>query len=131
MNADSEIFVMHVTFQKRKEIFVDPGRKTQIKAQGGAQVRALLFDKAPTEIMAEYSDYSNVFSAKNTTELPENTGMNEHAIELEEDKQPPFGSIYSQGPVELETLKTYIKINLANNFIRFSKFPAGALILFN
>ena len=57
--------------------------------------------------------------------------MNEHAIELEEGKQPPFGPIYSLGPVELETLKTYIKTNLANNFIWPSKSPAGAPILFN
>ena len=79
----------------------------------------------------EYSDYGNIFSAENVAELPENTGMNKHAIELEEDKQLPFGPIYSLGLVELETLKTYIKINLANNFIRPSKSPAGALILFD
>ena len=57
--------------------------------------------------------------------------MNEHAIKLEEDKQPPFGPIYSLGPVELETLKTYIETNLANGFIRPSKSPAGAPILFD
>ena len=57
--------------------------------------------------------------------------MNKHAIELEEGKQPPFRPIYSLGPVELETLKTYIKTNLVNGFIRPSKCPAGAPILFN
>ena len=69
--------------------------------------------------------------AENAAELPENTGMNEHAIKLEEGKQSPFGPIYSLGPIELKTLKTYIKTNLANGFIRFFKSPAGALILFN
>ena len=34
-------------------------------------------------------------------------------------------------PVELETLKAYIETNLVNGFIRLSKSPAGALILFN
>ena len=57
--------------------------------------------------------------------------MNEHAIKLEEGKQSSFGHIYSLGPVELETLKTYIKTNLANGFIRPSKSPAGASILFD
>ena len=57
--------------------------------------------------------------------------MNEHAIKLEEGKQPLFGPIYSLGPVKLETLKTYIETNLANGFIQPSKFPAGALILFD
>ena len=132
---------MHVAIQKQKEMVMDSGRKAQIEAQSGAQcgaptqdkaqVGALLFDKAPTEVPAEYSDYSDVFSAENAAELPENTGMNEHAIELEEGKQPPFGPIYSLGPVELETLKTYIKTNLANNFIRLSKSPAGVPILFD
>ena len=57
--------------------------------------------------------------------------MNEHAIELEEGKQPLFGPIYSLGPVELEILKTYIETNLANGFIRPSKSSAGAPILFD
>ena len=64
-------------------------------------------------------------------ELPKNTGMNKHAIELEKGKQQPFVPIYSLGPVELEMLKTYIKINLANNFIWSSKSPAEAPIFFN
>ena len=96
-----------------------------------AQVGALLFNKALTEIPIEYSNFSNVFSMKNAAELPENTEMNKHVIELKESKQPPFGLIYSLGPVELETLKTYIKTNLANNFIRPFKSLAKALILFN
>ena len=102
-----------------------------VHSEKQAQVGALLFDKAPTEVPAEYSDYSNVFSAENAAKLLENTGINEHAIELEEGKQPPFGPIYSLGPVELETLKTYIETNLANGFIRPSKSPAGAPILFD
>ena len=64
-------------------------------------------------------------------DLPENTGMNEHAIKLEESKQLPFGLIYNLGPVMLETFKTYIKTNLANSFIRPFKSPAGASILFD
>ena len=57
--------------------------------------------------------------------------MNEHAIKLKEGKQPLFVPIYSLGPVALETLKTYIETNLANGFIRPSKSPARALILFD
>ena len=108
-----------------------PDRKAQIEVQSKVQVGALLFNEALIEVLVKYSNYSNVFLAENAAELPENTGMNEHAIELEEGKQPPFGPIYSLGPVELETLKTYIKTNLANNFIRLSKSPARASILFD
>ena len=87
------------------------------QAQIEAQVGALLFNKAPTEVPIEYSDYSNVFSAEYAAKLPENIGINKHAIKLEEGKQPPFRPIYSLGPVELEILKIYIKTNLANGFI--------------
>ena len=51
-----------------------------------ALVGVLLFGKASTEVLIEYSDYSNVFSEENAVELLENTGINEHISELEEDK---------------------------------------------
>ena len=79
----------------------------------------------------EYSDYNNVFSAKNAAKLPENIGMNKYAIKLEESKQLIFRLIYILGLVELKMLKTYIEINLANDFIRPFKFPTEVLILFN
>ena len=94
-----------------------------------AQVWALIFNEASSEVLMEYSDYSNVFSAENAAKLPEHTRMNEHAIELKKSKQPPFGPIYSLGPMELETLKTYIETNLANGFLWPSISPAGASIL--
>ena len=96
-----------------------------------AQVRALLFDKTLTEIPAEYFNYSNVFLVENTVELSENIGINKYAIKLEEDKQPLFGPIYSLELVKLETVKTYIKINLANGFIRPFKSSAKAPIFFD
>ena len=102
-----------------------------VHAQKQAQVRALIFNEASTEVLVEYSNYRDIFSAENAAELSKNTGMNEYAIKLEEGKQPPFRPVYSPGLVELEMLKTYIKINLANGFIWSSKSPAGALILFD
>lgn len=50
---------------------------------------------------------------------------------MEESKQPLYGPIYSLGLVELDTLKTYIKTNLTNDFMRFLKCSAGTLILFD
>ena len=104
-------------------------KRAQIKDK--AQVGALLFDGAPTEVTAVYFNYSNVFSAKNAAELPENTGINEQVIEQKEGKQPLLGPIYSLDLVKLETLKTYIETNLANSFIRHSKSLANIPILFN
>ena len=104
-------------------------KQTQIEAK--AQVGALIFDKASIVVLAEYSDYSNVFSAEYTAEFLENTGINKYAIKLEEDKQPLFGLIYSLGLIKLETLKTYIKTNLTNGFIWLSKSSARTFILFD
>ena len=115
----------------KRQVQIEAEVHIDAQGQSRAQVGALIFNKAPTEVPAEYSDYSNVFSAENVAELPENNGMNEYTIELKEGKQPPFRPIYSLDPVELKTLKTYIKTNLANGFIRPSKFPARALIFFN
>ena len=123
LDVDSETFVVHMVIKEQKEM--------PVYFEKQAQVGALLFDEAPTEIPAEYSNYNNVFSVENAAELLENTGINEHAIKLEEGKQSLFGPIYSLEPVELETLKTYIKINLANGFIRPSKSPVRVPILFN
>ena len=64
-------------------------------------------------------------------ELPENISINKHTIKLQEGKQLPYRPIYSLKQMKLETLKTYIKINLKTGFIWPSKSPAGAFILFN
>ena len=90
---------------------------------------ALLLTKKVT-VPVKYSDFADVFSKKSANVLPERTGVNEHAIELEEGKQPPYGPIYILAPIELETLKTYIKTNLVNGFIQASKSPPGATFLF-
>ena len=110
MDVNSETIVVHMAIREREEM--------PMHSKKQAQVGALLFDKAPTEVPAEKSDYSDVFSVENAAELPEKTGMNEHVIKLEEGKQPSFGPIYSLKPIKLETLKTYIETNLANDFIR-------------
>ena len=57
-----------------------------VHATKQAQVGALIFNEAPTKVLVEYSNYSNIFSVENTANIPENTRMNEHAIMLEEDK---------------------------------------------
>ena len=82
-------------------------------------------------ILTKYSNNSNVFLAENVAELSKYTKINDYAIKLEKSKQLFFSPIYSLGPVELKTLKTYIEINLANDFIESFKFLARAPILFN
>ena len=93
-----------------------------------AQVAALTNEE--TVILDEYCDFSNVYSLDSTAELPEYTRINDHPINLLDNKQLHYGPIYNLGPVELEKLKTYIKANLASGFIRLSRSPASPPILF-
>ena len=123
LDVDNKTFVVHVAIREQEKMLIHSKKQ--------AQVGALLFDEAFTEVLAEYSDYNNIFSAENAVELPENTGINKHTIKLEEGKQLSFGPIYSLELVELETLKTYIKTNLANNFIWPFKSPTRAPNLFD
>ena len=75
------------------------------------QITALIANKAPTTVPAEYLDFEDVFFKESAAVLPEHIEINTHAITLEEGKQPPYEPIYSLGPVELETLKTSIETN--------------------
>ena len=63
-------------------------------------------------------------------QLPENIGINEHAIGLIDGKQLLYGPMYTFSLVELETLKTYIKTHLKTGFIWLSNSPTGAPIFF-
>ena len=113
MDINNETFMIHVAIRKLE--------KMPVHSKNQAHVEALFFDKASTKVPTQYSDYSNIFSVENVMRLRENIRLNKHAIKLEEGQQPLFRSIYSLGPIELETLKTYIKTNLANGFIWPSK----------
>ncbi len=95
------------------------------------QIAHLKADEASTKVSSKYTDFADIFSPKLAVELPEHTGINDHTIELVDNWQLPYGPIYSPGPVKLETLKAYIENSLASSFIRPSKSPAKAPILFD
>ena len=89
----------------------------------------LLFAKKVI-VPIKYLDFADLFLEKLANVVPERTKANEHGIKVEKSKQLPYGVIYSLGPVELKTFKTYIKTNLANGFIQTSKSLASAPIPF-
>ena len=120
LDENFESFVIHVaSLNVALKIYPDKA----------AQIVSFLTKKV--KIPNNYLDFVNVFSEKKTLVLPEHTKLNEHAINLENGKQPPYGPIYSLTLVELESLKTYIKNYLKTGFIQLSKSSAVALILFD
>ena len=76
---------------------------------------ALILSK---KVIVLAKDFADSFSEESANVLPEQTKVNKHTIQLKVGKQQPYGPIFSLGLVEFETLKIYIKSNLANGFIR-------------
>ncbi len=64
-------------------------------------------------------------------EFPKYTNINDHIIKLVNTWQSLYRPIYGLGLEELEVLKVYIKNNLVDNFIKFSKSSTEASIIFN
>ena len=80
-----------------------PEDKEGVQPSLRPQRAGLINKEAPTKIPIEYADFADVFSPDLASELPEHTGINDYSIELVD----------------------------AIEFIRPSKSPAGAPILFD
>lgn len=93
-----------------------------------AQMSLLLANKV--NISKEYTNFSDIFSKKSATVLPNFLNINKHTINLKSDKQPSYKLIYSLSLIELEIFKTYMKTNLTNGFIQPSNSFAKAHIFF-
>lgn len=68
-------------------------------------------------VSKKYTNFINVFFKKSAVILLNYLNINNYVINLESSKQLLYRLIYSLSSVELKTLKTYIKANLANKFI--------------
>ena len=131
LNPESETFVVYVASLSSNTLPSFSPLELNVHPSRRPQVSDLIAKEALTKIPAEYLDFADVLSPDLTSELPEQIRINDYVIELVDGQQPPYDPIYSLRPVELETLKTYIKTNLANGLIRPSKSPAGISILFD
>ena len=120
LNENFETFVVHVA-SLNLGLRIHPDKE--------AQIAYLLTEKV--KLPVEYSDFTNVFSEEKALVISDRIELNKYTIDLEDSKQSPYRPIYGLDPVELETLKTYIEIHLKSGFIRLSKSPADAYILFN
>ncbi len=83
----------------------------------------------PTRLPAYLEDFADVFSEEKAAVL-QDLEQAQHAIELEPGKQPPFKPMYGLSERELAVLREYLESSLEKGWIRPSKSPAGAPILF-
>lgn len=93
-----------------------------------AQIALLLAKKVI--ILAKYSNFVNVFLEKLTAKLLNCFNINKYLTNQELGKLPFYRLIYSLKPVELKTLKIYLKINLTSDFIYLFKLPTKTFIFF-
>ncbi len=84
-----------------------------------------LLDKLP----ACLKPYLDVFSPNNANKLAPYRNV-DLAIDLLPGKEPPYGLIYPLSQTELAALRDFLEEYLKKGFIRESKSPAGAPILF-
>ena len=123
----NETFVVYIV------LFKSPSniQKYDVHPSCKVQIAASMANKALTSILTKYSDFADVFSPELASELLEHIEIKDHAIKFVDDWEPPYGLIYNLRSVELETLKTYIEINLANSFMRLSKSPVKPPIFYD
>ena len=81
------------------------------------------------ELPKDYEEYADVFSTQKAKILPEHRPY-DLAIQIEGDKIPPLGPIYSLSALELETLQEFLEENTKTGIIRPSKSPCGVPVLF-
>jgi hypothetical protein len=117
---------VHVDVELAKEF-----RKTIRKCESDIYVLHVTSEgvQMPKGLPECYSEYQDVTSADLSTELPQH-GPQDLAIELEPGANPPYSPLYNLSMIELAALREYINEYLARGWIRRSRSPAGAPILF-
>ena len=123
LDLENEIFVVYVTSLSSTSLNIHLFCKSRIFS--------LIAKKAFTKVPNEYVNFANMNPSALAFKLLKYTRMNGNAIKLVDGQQSPYGSIYSLGPVKLETLKAYIETSLVNEFTKPSKSLVDAPILFD
>ncbi len=100
-----------------------------ISASGKPTVRVRSVKDSPVQLPKALEKWAFLFDNESAAILPQNKAT-DHAINLQEGKEPPYGPLYSLSQRELEILREYLERELANGRIQYSTSPAGAPILF-
>ena len=103
---------------------------SDISASASARKASLEKDQPDlSNIPPEYHDFADVFSESQANTLAPHRPY-DLKINLDEGASPPWGPIYSLSQDELRTLREFIEENLRTGFIRPSRSPHGAPVLF-
>lgn len=121
-NLDNKTFAVHIASLTNLS--------TNIHLWCRAQITFLKTDETSTTILFEYVNFASIFSSDLIAESLGYIQINFYIIELIDNKQLFYGSIISLRLIELKTLKTYIKTDSANDYMRSFKSLSSTLIFF-
>ena len=94
-----------------------------------ADTDSAIVTKELDSIPTEYQDLHEVFSEKSSNELL-SYGISDMKIEFKEGQEPKNTGLRPMSPIELEKLRRYLEENLGKGWIRRSKSPVSAPIVF-
>jgi len=122
----------HVENEAMKDLFeYDETVAFDPKAQYVGRI-VKIEEKDPVELETlprEYAQFKHLFRPEASEKMPPRRTF-DHAIDLKEGSEPPWGPVYPMSQYQLNTLKTYLDEMLAQGKITHSQSPAGAPILF-
>ncbi len=87
-------------------------------------------DDSAKKMSFEFRDFDDVFSLKNEKTLASRKKNVDHAIELKNDKQSSYESLYNLFNFELKTLRLYLDDALTRDIIKHSISSIEASVLF-
>lgn len=97
MNINEKIFIIYITILVKPIIML---------INLFCQALVALLTSKKTRILNKYSDFFDIFSLDFAIKLLEYTGINNHSIDLLNNKKSFYGLIYSLRLMKLEMLKT-------------------------
>jgi predicted aspartyl protease len=98
-------------------------------ACGGQAVTVKSVSATDVVIPPALQSHTDVFNNDSAAMLPTHK-TTDHAINLIDGKEPPYGPLYNLSARELEVLREYLDKELKLGRIRYSTSPAGAPLLF-
>ena len=117
-----QVYYLHydgVTLQNKPHADTDPN-----------SYRVLSITTAPPPTVPTHlTDFADVFNNEAAGLVPDH-GRLDHAIDVTENKEPPYGPLYNLSQNELQVLRDYLEDAEKKGWIRRSTSPAGAPVLF-
>lgn len=123
----SQIFALSL---REMDLLLDPSMQRQTTIRVGNTITAIPKNADPKAFVPPpYHEFLDVFDRKQADHLPPHRPW-DHPIDLQPGKSPPAARPYSMNHHELKALREYLDTELSKGFIRVSRSPAAAPVLF-